>query len=185
MADEEALRKIRSVEEQIDILNKKLSIAKQVCDLRVLGSLALRASFYSLTLCLLLAGGGRSAQWDGRDGPSLRGHAGTEHPSHAAAPRKRRRQLQADERADQVQPDPQAAERGEGGASRPAAHLKNAGKLSAYKRNKLYHLGFGVADPHKLQLPSILLYNALLNALQTQPFKTLSKTKLSINHKTS
>ncbi|KAF3693868.1 E3 ubiquitin-protein ligase BRE1A [Channa argus] len=29
MADEEALRKIRSVEEQIDILNKKLSIAKQ------------------------------------------------------------------------------------------------------------------------------------------------------------
>lgn len=33
MADEEALRKIRSVEEQIDILNKKLSIAKQVQDL--------------------------------------------------------------------------------------------------------------------------------------------------------
>lgn len=32
MADEEALRKIRSVEEQIDILNKKLSIAKQVCE---------------------------------------------------------------------------------------------------------------------------------------------------------
>lgn len=31
MADEEALRKIRSVEEQIDMLNKKLSIAKQVC----------------------------------------------------------------------------------------------------------------------------------------------------------
>lgn len=31
MADEEALRKIRSVEDQIDILNKKLSIAKQVC----------------------------------------------------------------------------------------------------------------------------------------------------------
>ncbi|XP_076878575.1 E3 ubiquitin-protein ligase BRE1A [Brachyhypopomus gauderio] len=29
MADEEALRKIRSVEEQIDVLNKKLSIAKQ------------------------------------------------------------------------------------------------------------------------------------------------------------
>ncbi|KAK2890710.1 hypothetical protein Q8A67_013353 [Cirrhinus molitorella] len=29
MADEEALRKIRSVEEQIDILNKKLSLAKQ------------------------------------------------------------------------------------------------------------------------------------------------------------
>lgn len=35
MADEEALRKIRSVEEQIDILNKKLSIAKQVCELAV------------------------------------------------------------------------------------------------------------------------------------------------------
>lgn len=35
MADEEALRKIRSVEEQIDILNKKLSIAKQVCELSV------------------------------------------------------------------------------------------------------------------------------------------------------
>lgn len=33
MADEEALRKIRSVEEQIDILNKKLSIAKQVREL--------------------------------------------------------------------------------------------------------------------------------------------------------
>lgn len=31
MADEEALRKIRSVEEQINILNKKLSLAKQVC----------------------------------------------------------------------------------------------------------------------------------------------------------
>lgn len=30
MADEEALRKIRSVEEQIEIFNKKLSIAKQV-----------------------------------------------------------------------------------------------------------------------------------------------------------
>lgn len=30
MADEEALRKIRLVEEQIDILNKKLSLAKQV-----------------------------------------------------------------------------------------------------------------------------------------------------------
>ncbi|XP_016121977.1 E3 ubiquitin-protein ligase BRE1A-like, partial [Sinocyclocheilus grahami] len=29
MADEEALRKIRSVEEQIDILNKKFSLAKQ------------------------------------------------------------------------------------------------------------------------------------------------------------
>lgn len=36
MADEEALRKIRSVEEQIDILNKKLSIAKQVCHLLIL-----------------------------------------------------------------------------------------------------------------------------------------------------
>lgn len=35
MADEEALRKIRSVEEQIDILNKKLSIAKQVCELLI------------------------------------------------------------------------------------------------------------------------------------------------------
>lgn len=131
-------------------------------------------------------GGGRSAQRDGRDGPGLWGHAGTEHPPHAAAPRKRRRQLQADERADQVQPDPQAAERGEGGASRPAAHLKNAGKSSADTRNKLHRLGFGVADSDKLQLPSIiLLYNPLLNALQTQPFKTLSKTKLSINHKTS
>lgn len=43
MADEEALRKIRSVEEQIDILNKKLSIAKQV-----------HLSFvHSLTLVLL------------------------------------------------------------------------------------------------------------------------------------
>lgn len=31
MADEEALRKIRLVEDQIDILNKKLSLAKQVC----------------------------------------------------------------------------------------------------------------------------------------------------------
>lgn len=31
MADEEALRKIHLVEEQIDILNKKLSLAKQVC----------------------------------------------------------------------------------------------------------------------------------------------------------
>lgn len=36
MADEEALRKIRSVEEQIDILNKKLSIAKQVCEFSIL-----------------------------------------------------------------------------------------------------------------------------------------------------
>lgn len=36
MADEEALRKIRSVEEQIDILNKKLSIAKQVGELLIL-----------------------------------------------------------------------------------------------------------------------------------------------------
>lgn len=35
MADEEALRKIRSVEEQIDILNKKLSIAKQVREVNV------------------------------------------------------------------------------------------------------------------------------------------------------
>lgn len=35
MADEEALRKIRSVEDQIDILNKKLSIAKQVCSSRL------------------------------------------------------------------------------------------------------------------------------------------------------
>ncbi|KAF4094192.1 hypothetical protein AMELA_G00010670 [Ameiurus melas] len=32
MADEEALRKIRLVEDQIDILNKKLSLAKQVCE---------------------------------------------------------------------------------------------------------------------------------------------------------
>lgn len=39
MADEEALRKIRSVEEQIDILNKKLSIAKQVCKLAILFSI--------------------------------------------------------------------------------------------------------------------------------------------------
>lgn len=38
MADEEALRKIRSVEEQIDILNKKLSIAKQVCKLVIVCS---------------------------------------------------------------------------------------------------------------------------------------------------
>lgn len=54
MADEEALRKIRSVEEQIDILNKKLSIAKQVRDPAVPVS-PLKASFLSLTLCLLRA----------------------------------------------------------------------------------------------------------------------------------
>lgn len=47
MADEEALRKIRSVEEQIDILNKKLSIAKQVSDLQALCSLTLRTSFFT------------------------------------------------------------------------------------------------------------------------------------------
>ncbi len=53
MADEEALRKIRSVEEQIDILNKKLSIAKQVRELLVLFSRRSEASFHSLTLCHL------------------------------------------------------------------------------------------------------------------------------------
>lgn len=41
MADEEALRKIRSVEEQIDILNKKLSIAKQVSESDILFSICL------------------------------------------------------------------------------------------------------------------------------------------------
>lgn len=61
MADEEALRKIRSVEEQIDILNKKLSIAKQVRGLPVHG-FPRKASLPSLTLCLLRAGGGRPAE---------------------------------------------------------------------------------------------------------------------------
>lgn len=145
MADEEALRKIRSVEEQIDILNKKLSIAKQVCDLLIVVFMH-KASFHSLTLCLLpapSAGGGRPAERDGRDGPGLRGHAGTEHPSDAAAQRKRRCQLQVDERADQVQPDPQAAERGEGGASRPTPHFKNSGESSGDTiRLNLQEMGF-------------------------------------------
>lgn len=95
MADEEALRKIRSVEEQIDILNKKLSIAKQVCDPRIFVFMH-KATFDSLTLFLLpppSAGGGRPAERNGCDGPGLRGHAGTEHPSDAAAQRKRRCQL--------------------------------------------------------------------------------------------
>lgn len=64
MADEEALRKIRSVEEQIDILNKKLSIAKQVCDLLIV-VFTHKVSFHCLTLCLLpapSAGGGRPAE---------------------------------------------------------------------------------------------------------------------------
>lgn len=59
MADEEALRKIRSVEEQIDMLNKKLSIAKQVCGLFVFFfSLLFEAKyscFTSLALFLHLA----------------------------------------------------------------------------------------------------------------------------------
>lgn len=58
MADEEALRKIRSVEEQIDMLNKKLSIAKQVCGLLFCCCLLFKAScprFTSLTLFLHLA----------------------------------------------------------------------------------------------------------------------------------
>lgn len=66
MADEEALRKIRSVEEQIDMLNKKLSIAKQVCGLIfVCLSVVFESSFISLTLCLHLApclGGGCPAE---------------------------------------------------------------------------------------------------------------------------
>ena len=131
MADEEALRKIRSVEEQIDILNKKLSIAKQVRELVIVFLCTNKTCFPSLTPCRLAAGsagGGRAAERDGRDGPGLRGHAGTEHPPDAAAQRKRRCQLQADERADQVQPDPQAAKRGEGGARRPTAHFKNSGE---------------------------------------------------------
>lgn len=56
MADEEALRKIRSVEEQIDMLNKKLSIAKQVCGLLFLFLFHSTISrFTSVTLCLHLA----------------------------------------------------------------------------------------------------------------------------------
>lgn len=55
MADEEALRKIRSVEEQIDILNKKLSIAKQVCELIILSLYTNKASFFSLTPCRISA----------------------------------------------------------------------------------------------------------------------------------
>lgn len=131
MADEEALRKIRSVEEQIDILNKKLSIAKQVCGL-IITFLVTKPLLGAFTLTRLppSVGGGCSAERDGRDGPGLRGHAGTEHPPDAAAPRKRRRQLQADERANQVQPDPQAAEGGEGGACRPTPHFKNAGEAT-------------------------------------------------------
>lgn len=127
MADEEALRKIRSVEEQIDILNKKLSIAKQVCHFVYLHKL--RWFFCSMTLHLPSKGGGRTAERDGRDRPSLRGHAGTKHSPDAAAQRKGRCQLQADERADQVQPDPQVVKRREGGAGRPIAHVKNSGEL--------------------------------------------------------
>lgn len=55
MADEEALRKIRSVEEQIDMLNKKLSIAKQVCGL-IFVCFSTISHFTSLTrspLCVL------------------------------------------------------------------------------------------------------------------------------------
>lgn len=60
MADEEALRKIRSVEEQIDILNKKLSIAKQVRE--PLGWFS--AAFRSLTLAPLRRRRTRcSARW--------------------------------------------------------------------------------------------------------------------------
>lgn len=56
MADEEALRKIRSVEEQIDMLNKKLSIAKQVCGLFLFAPFKASCSrFTSLTLFLHLA----------------------------------------------------------------------------------------------------------------------------------
>lgn len=66
MADEEALRKIRSVEEQIDMLNKKLSIAKQVCGrIFVCLFVVFEYSFSSLTLCLHLApclGRGRPAE---------------------------------------------------------------------------------------------------------------------------
>lgn len=54
MADEEALRKIRSVEEQIDILNKKLSIAKQVCVRWSLCNKLLLLVLLSLRSCLLL-----------------------------------------------------------------------------------------------------------------------------------
>lgn len=94
MADEEALRKIRSVEEQIDMLNKKLSIAKQVC-----------GQIFFWFLCILFPtmtrfdslchhfppcpGGGRPAERDGCDGPGLRGYAGTEHSPDAAAQRER------------------------------------------------------------------------------------------------
>lgn len=48
MADEEALRKIRSVEEQIDILNKKLSIAKQVLWSTYICLLSTKLAFGSL-----------------------------------------------------------------------------------------------------------------------------------------
>lgn len=72
-------------------------------------------------------GGGSPAQRDGCDGPGLRGHAGAEQPLVAAAPGEGRRQLQADERADQIQPDLQAAEGGEGGVGRPSAHIQNPG----------------------------------------------------------
>lgn len=58
MADEEALRKIRSVEEQIDMLNKKLSIAKQVCGMFIFFCLLFEAKgpcFSSLAPFLHLA----------------------------------------------------------------------------------------------------------------------------------
>lgn len=72
-------------------------------------------------------GGGSTAEWDGCNRPGLRGHAGAEQPAAAAVTGEGRRQFQADERANQIQPDLQAAERGEGGAGRPGSHIQNPG----------------------------------------------------------
>lgn len=74
-------------------------------------------------------GGGSPAEWDGCNRPSLWGHAGTEQPSAAAATREGRRQFQADEWANQIQPNLQAAERGEGGVGRPSSHIQNTGDV--------------------------------------------------------
>lgn len=79
--------------------------------------------FFNIGHLCLFTGGGSASERDGCDWPGLRGHAGAEQPAAAAATREGRRQFQADERADQIQPDLQAAQRGEGGAGGPGSHI--------------------------------------------------------------
>lgn len=149
-----------------------------MCYLQVLWSLTLRASFHSLTLCLLLALSHVLLQEEDAllSEMDVTGQAFEDMQEQNIRLMQQLREKDdanfklMSERIKSNQIHKLLKEEKEELADQLLT-LKTQVSLTADTRYKLHRLGFGVADPDKLQLPSIiLLCNALLNALQTQSF---------------